>query len=114
VHLDGDPVRACLLPAAAAEGKDITTIEGLSGPTADALRNAWREQQVPQCGFCQSGQLMSAEHHLRTDPQASPVSQDGAMAGNICRCGTYTRIHQAMDRARDFLAESADIKEAQR
>jgi isoquinoline 1-oxidoreductase alpha subunit len=105
VHLDGAPARACILPASAVAGREVTTIEGLGGPVAAALRMSWHEHQVPQCGFCQAGQVMSAEHHLRTRPDATPMQQDGAMAGNLCRCGTYTRIHAAIDDARQALAE---------
>jgi len=105
IHVDGTPVRACITPASAAEDKNITTIEGLAGRVADALRNAWRETNVPQCGFCQGGQLMSAEHQLRSAPNASKQERDGAMQGNICRCGTYTRIRKAMDQASADLGE---------
>lgn len=103
IHLDGNPARACITPASAAEGKEITTIEGLGGAVAAALRQAWTEQRVPQCGYCQGGQLMSAEHHLRTNPDAKEGAHQGAMAGNICRCGTYTRIHAAVEQARASL-----------
>ncbi|MDA0667006.1 MAG: (2Fe-2S)-binding protein [Planctomycetota bacterium] len=99
IHVDGAPARACITPASVADGKKITTIEGLEGRVADALRAAWSAGNVPQCGFCQGGQLMSAEHQLRTSPAASKQARDGAMEGNICRCGTYTRIRSAMDQA---------------
>jgi isoquinoline 1-oxidoreductase subunit alpha len=97
IHVDGQPVRSCNTPASYADGKSVTTIEGLSGKTADTLRKAWHKFQVPQCGFCQAGQLMSAEHLLRTtDKILSSEDMDSAMAGNICRCGTYTRIRDAI------------------
>lgn len=100
IHIDGNPVRACLTPALAADEKVVTTIEGLEGEIADALRDAWRAGAVPQCGFCQAGQLMSAEHQLRTAPHAEAETHDAAMNGNICRCGTYTRIREAMAQAK--------------
>jgi isoquinoline 1-oxidoreductase alpha subunit len=107
IQLDGTPTRACIVPVSAAEGLEITTIEGLRGPVADSLRDAWRKEHVPQCGFCQGGQLMTAEHQLRTAPEASSEQRDHAMAGNICRCGTYSRIRKALDRATEDLKEEA-------
>jgi isoquinoline 1-oxidoreductase subunit alpha len=98
VQLDGKPVRACLVPVEQADGLSLTTIEGLVGEEADALRAAWHEHQVPQCGFCQAGQLMSAEHLLRTKT-SKEVGENAllnAMSGNLCRCGTYNRINQAI------------------
>jgi isoquinoline 1-oxidoreductase subunit alpha len=99
VHLDGEAVRSCITPLEAAEGREITTIEGLQGAEADALRNAWTEVDVVQCGYCQSGQLMSACALLKTTPQPSRQEIDDAMAGNICRCGTYPRIRTAIELA---------------
>ena len=107
IQLDGTPARACVTPVSSAEGRDITTIEGLRGPVASSLRDAWREEHVPQCGFCQAGQLMTAEHQLRTEPEATAARRDGAMAGNICRCGTYNRIRKALDRATEDLQQEA-------
>ena len=92
VHLDGAPVRSCSTPLSAAEGKAVTTIEGLSPSGAHPLQRAWIAQRVPQCGFCQPGQLMSAAALLARDPHPSDAAIDAAMSGNICRCGTYERI----------------------
>lgn len=105
VQLDGSPIRACLTPAKDAEGMSLTTIEGLSGKHADALRDAWEKYQVPQCGFCQAGQLISAEHLLRSNSNAEVSSEqlENAMAGNLCRCGTYNRINQAIHSANQEL-----------
>ncbi|MCI4592177.1 (2Fe-2S)-binding protein [Sphingobium sp. BYY-5] len=96
VHLDGKPVRSCSLPLEAVGAARITTIEAISGPQADALRNAWVARDVPQCGFCQSGQIMSALALLRTIPAPSDADIDQAMSGNICRCATYNRIRAAI------------------
>ena len=96
VHVDGKAVRSCVTPTAAAAGKEVVTIEGLS-PTGDhPLQKAWRELQVPQCGYCQSGQIMSAAALLAKNPRPSDDEIDRSMAGNICRCGTYTRIRAAI------------------
>jgi isoquinoline 1-oxidoreductase alpha subunit len=99
VHLDGAPVRACVTPLSAATGKAITTIEGLDGAQADALRAAWQTVDVVQCGYCQSGQLMSACALLRNTPAPTDAQIDAAMAGNLCRCGTYPRIRAAIHTA---------------
>ena len=99
VHLDGEPVRACVTPLAAAAGKAVTTIEGLDGAQAKALRAAWTDLDVAQCGYCQSGQLMSACALLRRHPAPSDAQIDAAMAGNLCRCGTYPRIRAAIHQA---------------
>jgi isoquinoline 1-oxidoreductase alpha subunit len=96
VHVDGEPVRSCVMPIGALAGKEITTIEGLSGSEAQALRAAWTEVDVVQCGYCQSGQLMSACALLKKAPQPSDADIDAAMSGNICRCGTYPRIRAAI------------------
>jgi len=100
VHVDGQAVRACVLPASAVVGKKITTIEGV-GDTAKgkALQEAWMALNVPQCGYCQAGQIMSAAALLETTPQPSDADIDAAMSGNICRCGTYTRIRAAIKQA---------------
>lgn len=107
VHLDGGPVRACITRADQADGKAVTTIEGLSGKEADCLRAAWHQHQVPQCGFCQAGQLMAAEHYLRTKTTAElgEERRQQAMAGHLCRCGTYNRIQQAMESANKELTD---------
>jgi len=99
VHLDGEAVRSCATPLDAVEGRAITTIEGLHGAEADALRRAWTEVDVVQCGYCQSGQLMSACALLKTTPHPSRQDIDDAMTGNICRCGTYPRIRTAIEQA---------------
>jgi len=99
VHLDGEQARSCVTPISAAAGKAITTIEGLAGREADALRAAWTEVDVVQCGYCQSGQLMSACALLRKIPKPSDAEIDQAMSGNICRCGTYPRIRVAIHKA---------------
>lgn len=109
VHIDGSPVRACQLPISAAEGHDIKTIEGLSPDGHHILQKAWREAQVPQCGFCQAGQLMSAAALLERNPQPTDSDIDNALSGNLCRCGTYQRIRAAIHSAAD-----ASNKEAQR
>ena len=96
VHLDGEPARACVTPLAAANGRDLTTIEGLAGPQAQALRAAWIELDVVQCGYCQSGQLMAASALLRKFSRPTDAQIDAAMAGNLCRCGTYPRIRAAI------------------
>jgi isoquinoline 1-oxidoreductase subunit alpha len=99
VHVDGEPVRSCVLPIAALADKEITTIEGLVGSEAQSLREAWTEIDVVQCGYCQSGQLMSASALLKKTPQPSDADIDQAMSDNICRCGTYPRIRSAIHRA---------------
>ncbi|WP_218509471.1 (2Fe-2S)-binding protein [Variovorax sp. dw_308] len=99
VHLDGEAVRSCVTPLSAAVGKHVTTIEGLAGKEADALRAAWTAVDVVQCGYCQSGQLMSACALLRKTPRPTDAEIDQAMNGNICRCGTYSRIRAAIHQA---------------
>jgi isoquinoline 1-oxidoreductase alpha subunit len=99
IHVDDEPVRSCLLPASAVEGHRVTTIEGLSsGTDLHPLQRAWIELQVPQCGYCQSGQLMSAAALLRKTPHPTPEEISSAMSGNLCRCGTYGRIRRAIAR----------------
>ena len=99
VHVDGQPVRSCSYPVSAAAGRRITTIEGLSENGDHPLQEAWRELNVPQCGYCQSGQIMSAAALLERNPNPSRADIDAAMSGNLCRCGTYTRIRAAIQRA---------------
>lgn len=96
VHLDGQPVRSCVLPVRLVGDRPVTTIESLDGPAADALRTAWADLDVPQCGYCQSGQLMTAEALLRKKPKPSAEDVDQAMVGNVCRCATYVRIKKAV------------------
>ena len=99
VHLRGRAVRSCQTPVSMAAGANITTIEGLSPDGSHPLQVAWREIDVPQCGYCQSGQLMKAAELLRTTPRPTDQQIDNAMNGNICRCGTYPRIRAAIDGA---------------
>jgi aerobic-type carbon monoxide dehydrogenase small subunit (CoxS/CutS family) len=99
VHLDGAATRSCMTNASAATGKKITTIEGLSPSSSHKLQKAWIDEQVPQCGYCQSGQLMSAAALLAKTPDPTDAQIDSAMTGNICRCGTYQRIRRAIHRA---------------
>jgi isoquinoline 1-oxidoreductase alpha subunit len=96
VHLDGIPTRACATPLAAAEGMDVTTIEGIDGPVAEAVKAAWVELDVPQCGYCQSGQIMATTALLADTPSPSDSDIDGALYGNLCRCATYHRIRAAV------------------
>jgi isoquinoline 1-oxidoreductase subunit alpha len=99
VHLEDAPVRSCVTPVSAVSGKRVTTIEGLSPDNSHPVQRAWIELDVPQCGYCQSGQIMSAAALLAQTPQPSDADIDAAMAGNICRCGTYQRIRAAIHRA---------------
>jgi len=99
VHLDGEPVRSCVTPIAAVGTRAVTTIEGLQGKAADAVRAAWLQLDVVQCGYCQSGQVMAAAALLTKNPQPSDADIDTAMAGNLCRCGTYPRIRAAIHAA---------------
>ncbi len=99
VHVGKDAVRSCVLPALAVGERAVTTIEGLQGKEADALRAAWIDGEVPQCGYCQTGQLMSACVLLREQPRPDDADIDAAMAGNACRCATYVRIRAAIHRA---------------
>ncbi|MEO0551215.1 MAG: (2Fe-2S)-binding protein [Pseudomonadota bacterium] len=101
VHLNGQPVRSCSTPLAAAEGSEVTTIEGVAEPdgTLHAVQQAWIEAQVPQCGYCQSGQIMSAVALLKETPDPTDEDIDAAMRGNVCRCGAYGRIRQAIKAA---------------
>ena len=100
VHVDGQPTRSCVTPASAVAGKKITTIEGIGAtPMGKAVQNAWLALNVPQCGYCQSGQIMSATALLQAHPTPSDADIDAAMAGNICRCGTYPRIRAAIKQA---------------
>ena len=100
IHLDGKPVRSCLTPVSAATGKRITTIEAIgSTPAGKKIQQAWIDLEVPQCGYCQSGQIMSATALLATNPKPSDADIDAAMSGNICRCGTYVRIRAGIKHA---------------
>lgn len=97
VHLDGNAVRSCSLTMAQAEGKSITTIEGLSEDGSHPVQQAWKEVDVPQCGYCQAGQIMTASAFLKENPNPSEDEIKDAMNGNICRCATYNRIHKAVE-----------------
>ena len=103
VHLEGTPVRSCSLPISAAAGKNIITIEGISENIDHAVQKAWIEMQVPQCGYCQSGQIMSAVALLKKKPNPTDADIDAAMRGNLCRCGTYQRIRSAIHRAAELV-----------
>jgi isoquinoline 1-oxidoreductase subunit alpha len=107
VHIDGQATRSCVTPVAAAQGRQITTIEGLSTPAAHAVQSAWIALNVPQCGYCQSGQVMSAAALLAATPKPSDAEIDSAMAGNICRCATYVRIRSAIHQAAESLSAGA-------
>lgn len=104
VHLDGNAIRACVTPVIAAKGKHVTTIEGVHSRVANAVQSAWKKIAVPQCGFCQSGQIMSAINLLTRNPHPSDQEITQAMDGNICRCNTYSRIHAAIREAASTLA----------
>ncbi len=99
LHLDGAAIRSCITPISAAQGKELTTVEGLSPNRGHALQRAWIEEDVPQCGYCHSGQIMSAAALLARNANPSDTEIDDAMRGNICRCGTYLRIRRAIRRA---------------
>lgn len=106
VHVDGNPVRSCSFPAKSAVGKKITTIEGLAGSNENLhpLQTAWIDHDVPQCGYCQAGQIMSAAALLANNPSPNDAEIHAAMSGNLCRCGTYNRIRKAIRSAADKLA----------
>ncbi len=104
VQLDGVPTRSCVTPLSAVDGRSVTTIDGLQGPEITALRAAWTEVDVVQCGYCQSGQLVSAAALLKATPRPTDADIDAAMNGNLCRCGTYPRIRAAIHRAAVLLA----------
>ncbi|HET8772065.1 MAG TPA: (2Fe-2S)-binding protein [Gemmatimonadaceae bacterium] len=104
VHLNGTPTRSCVLPASAVQGAAITTIEGLDPEGEHPLQRAWQELDVPQCGYCQAGQLMSAAALLKTKPKPTDADIDAAMNGNLCRCATYARIREGIHRAASLAA----------
>ena len=106
VHVNGAATRSCVLPVSAVQGADVTTVEGLSADGTHALQRAWEELDVPQCGYCQAGQLMSAAALLAKTPHPSDADIDAAMNGNLCRCATYLRIRQAIHRAADLKMEA--------
>ena len=105
VHLNGEAVRSCVTPVSRAAGKEVTTIEGLQPDLARPLQMAWVAEDVPQCGYCQSGQIMAAAVLLRECPKPTDADIDDAMCGNICRCGTYPRVRKAIHLAADMKAK---------
>jgi isoquinoline 1-oxidoreductase alpha subunit len=107
VHLDGAPTRSCVTPVSAARGAEVTTIEGLSADGSHPLQRAWMELDVPQCGYCQAGQLLSAAALLARTPRPTDAQIDEAMSGNLCRCATYLRIRRAIHRAAELAAAPA-------
>lgn len=108
VHLDGQAVRSCVTPLSRAAGKEVTTIEGLSSDLSHPLQRAWIAHDVPQCGYCQSGQIMSAAVLLRENPKPTDADIDDAMSGNVCRCGTYQRIRSAIHLAAEMKAKGGE------
>ena len=102
VHVDGKPLRSCITPVGAINGRKVTTIEGLSADGSHPVQRAWAELDVVQCGYCQSGQIMSAAALLAAEPKPSDAAIDAALTGNICRCGTYQRIRAAVRRAAEL------------
>ena len=106
VHLNGQPIRSCSMPISQVKKGKITTIEGLSPDTNHVVQKAWIAEQVPQCGYCQSGQIMSAVALLKTNPNPTDADIDTAMSGNLCRCGTYQRIRKAIHLAATMLKEN--------
>lgn len=110
VHLAGTPVRSCSIPVSSVAGKEIVTIEGLSEDNSHPVQQAWIAEQVPQCGYCQSGQIMSAVALLKKNPNPTDKDIDAAMQGNICRCGTYPRIRKAIKTAAQLTAQKASAK----
>ncbi|MEO8463939.1 MAG: (2Fe-2S)-binding protein [Gammaproteobacteria bacterium] len=104
MHLEGTPIRTCVTPVSAVEGKSVTTIEGLNSPASNAVQTAWRELDVVQCGYCQSGQIMAATALLTQNSAPTDADIDTAMRGNLCRCATYHRIRAAIHTAAKTLA----------
>ena len=102
VHVDGRAARSCVMPISAAAGRKVTTIEGLDGRFGDALKQAWTEKDVPQCGYCQTGQIMSAAIVLAESAKPTDAEIDACMSGNVCRCATYVRIRSAIHRAAEI------------
>jgi isoquinoline 1-oxidoreductase alpha subunit len=102
VHFNGVPVKSCSMPVSAAVNQKITTIEGLSADNSHPVQKAWIDEQVPQCGYCQSGQIMAAAALLKRNPNPADKDIDTAMQGNLCRCGTYTRIRKAIKKAAEL------------
>lgn len=105
IHVNGMPIRACVMPASAAKGAEITTIEGASGPVAEKVKQAWQSLDVPQCGYCQSGQIMTAIALLSEVPKPSEEEIDAGMTGNVCRCATYPQIRAAIHKAAEGMED---------
>jgi isoquinoline 1-oxidoreductase alpha subunit len=112
VHIDGVPSRSCLTPAASVGQRKITTIEGLHPQAMHPLQQAWQELDVPQCGYCQAGQIMTASALLKAHPRPTDAQIDDAMGGNLCRCATYTRIRAGIHRAAELVSVAAPAKVA--
>lgn len=110
VHMEGQPIRSCSVPVSAVAGKNITTIEGLSSDNSHPVQQAWIQEQVPQCGYCQSGQIMAATALLKKNPNPTDKDIDTAMQGHICRCGTYPRIRTAIKKAAVIMTQKASSK----
>ncbi|WP_016957845.1 (2Fe-2S)-binding protein [Catenovulum agarivorans] len=110
VHVNGQPMRSCITPVMVAKGAEITTIEGVDAQGNHPIQVAWRENNVPQCGYCQSGQIMSALNLLKNNTSPSDQDIDNAMSGNICRCGTYPRIKQAIKDAASAMQQNKGVK----
>jgi aerobic-type carbon monoxide dehydrogenase small subunit (CoxS/CutS family) len=110
VHVDGHPVRSCVTPISSLAGKSVTTIEGLSANVTHPVQQAWIEEDVPQCGYCQSGQIMTAAALLQKTTHPTDADIDEAMRGNICRCGTYNQIRRAMHRAAEISSTQTKAK----
>jgi isoquinoline 1-oxidoreductase subunit alpha len=110
VHIDGQPMRSCSYPVSAAVGKAVTTIEGLSEDNSHIVQQAWIAEQVPQCGYCQSGQIMAASALLKRNSNPTDKDIDTAMAGHICRCGTYPRIRKAIKTAAAMMNQKVSVK----
>lgn len=110
VHMNGNPVRSCILPVAVAAGKQLTTIEGLSEDNSHPVQQAWIAEQVPQCGYCQSGMIMAAAALLKRSPEVNDSIIDTALQGHICRCGTYPRIRKAIKTASKLMNQKASVK----
>ena len=104
VHIDGEPARSCVTPVSRADGRDVTTIEGLSTDLGHPVQRAWLELQTPQCGYCHSGQMMTASALLSKIPSPTDAEIDDAMSANLCRCGTYHRIRASIHRAAELMA----------
>lgn len=110
VHVDGVATRSCITPVSSLRKQKITTIEGLDAKAMHPLQQAWKELDVPQCGYCQSGQIMAAATLLKSNPHPSDADIDAAMAGNLCRCATYTRIREGIHRAAEIARQNAPSK----